>query len=209
MQKKAVIIMENKIVAENGTEFYLSPLQREEVAAAKRLCDVCVGENLYSEKELSETIGSKKQFFWLLKTSSGETVGYIYYLFTDTVSLAKYAKLDEKILLDVCTNGENIGKIQSVGIKKNFRGLGIAASLIKFAVDRLQKAMADTVFTVCWKARGDAFLAPALKACRFNYLSSAENVWYDEKELICPICGGRCRCGAKIYFKKPYKGAKV
>ncbi len=204
-----MIIMENKIVAENGTEFYLIPLHRNEIGNAKQLCDICVGKNLYSEKELVDTVGNKEQFFWLLKNPGGETVGYIYYKFTDTVSLAKYAKIDEKILLDVCENGENIGKIQSVGIKENIRGLGIAAQLIKFAADRLQKAGADAVFTVCWKADGDAFLAPALKSCGFNYLSSAEYVWYDKKELVCPICGGRCRCSAEIYFKKAERGARL
>lgn len=194
--------MENRIAAENGAVFYLSPLRLNEISTAKALCDICVGKNLYSEKDLGNTVEDKKQFFWVLKTEDGETAGYIYYKLTDTKALAKYAKLDEKILLGVSDSGDKIGQIQSVGIKDEFRGLGIAARLIEFAADRLQKADVSAVFTVCWKAENGAFLAPALKSCGFSFLASAENVWYDEKQLICPICGGRCRCGAEIYFKK-------
>lgn len=201
--------MENRIAAENGAVFYLNPLQLNEISETKTLCDICVGKNLYSEKDLGNTVKDKKQFFWLLKTEGGETAGYIYYKLTDTKSLAKYTRLDEKILLKVSDGGGKTGQIQSVGIKEDFRGLGIAARLIKFAVCRLQKAGAGAVFTVCWKAEGGAFLAPALKSCGFSFLSSAENVWYDEKQLICPICGGRCRCGAEIYFKKTRKEARV
>ena len=201
--------MENRIAAENGAVFYLSPLRLDEISETKALCDICVGKNLYSEKDLGNTVENKKQFFWLLKTENGETAGYIYYKLTDTKSLAKYAKLDEKILLEVSDSGDCIGQIQSVGIREDFRGLGIAARLIKFAADRLQKAGASAVFTVCWKAQGGAFLAPALKSCGFSFLASAENVWYDEKQLICPICGGRCRCGAEIYFKKTGKETRV
>ena len=203
--------MENRIAAENGAVFYLSPLRLNEISTAKALCDICVGKNLYSEKDLGNTVKDKKQFFWLLKTEDGETAGYIYYKLTNTKSLAKYAKLDEKILLGVSGSGDKIGQIQSVGIKEKFRGLGIAARLIEFAADRLQKADVSAVFTVCWKAENGAFLAPALKSCGFSFLASAENVWYDEKQLICPICGGRCRCGAEIYFKnrKGTKGMKI
>ena len=141
--------MENRIAAENGAVFYLSPLRLNEISTAKALCDICVGKNLYSEKDLGNTVEDKKQFFWLLKTEDGETAGYIYYKLTDTKALAKYAKLDEKILLGVSDSGEKIGQIQSVGIKEKFRGLGIAARLIEFAADRLQKADVSAVFTVC------------------------------------------------------------
>ena len=103
--------MENRIAAENGAVFYLSPLRLNEISTAKALCDICVGKNLYSEKDLGNTVEDKKQFFWLLKTEDGETAGYIYYKLTDTKALAKYARLDEKILLGVSDSGDK-GKIQ-------------------------------------------------------------------------------------------------
>ena len=55
--------MENRIAAENGAVFYLSPLRLNEISTAKALCDICVGKNLYSEKDLGNTVEDKKKFF--------------------------------------------------------------------------------------------------------------------------------------------------
>lgn len=192
--------MKNKTVAENGAAFYLDPLKPNEVGSAKELCDICVGENLYSEKELYGTVDSENGFFELLKTESGETAGYIYCRIITADGLAEYTKLD-KNLLGVCKSGESIGIIQSVGIKENYRGLGLSARLVEYAAAKLFQ-ITHTVFIVCWKVNGSVALSGALDKCGFKFLSNAENVWYDKPNLICPVCGGRCRCGAEVYYKK-------
>ena len=40
-----------------------------------------------------------------------------------------------------------------------------------------------------------------LKKFGFCYLVNSKRVWYDKKELICPICNGRCKCDGAIYYK--------
>jgi len=183
--------------------FSLSPLSVEEIELARLLCDECVGENLYTKEEIAAAIGSQDRFFYLLKSDEGEAVGYIYYYLTDVESVASYAKLDPALVRAVCPDAcKKVGKIQSVGLRAEHRGAGLASELIRFSLARLKEAEVDVALIVCWKPGGVVPLSKALAECRFTYLAEAKRVWYDDAELICPYCGGRCLCDAEVYYKR-------
>ncbi len=187
---------------ENKAAFYLKPLMEEEIEEARFLCDECVGENLYSKEEIAATIGAVDRFFYLLKSEKGETVGYIYYYLTDEEYIAKYAKLDVELFRAIYSDGnKKVGKIQSVGLKAEYRGIGLAAKMIRFILDTLKEISIDVAFIVCWKPGGVVPLGKALSECHFDYLAEAKQVWYDDTELICPYCKGRCLCDAEVYYK--------
>ena len=108
---------------ENKDRFFLKPLLKEEISEARRLCDECVGENLYSEKEIATTIGASDKFFYLLKSETGENIGYIYFYLTDIESIAEYSRLDINLFREVYSSTDKkVGKIQSVGLKEEYRG---------------------------------------------------------------------------------------
>ena len=188
---------------ENKGVFYLKPLLEEEVNEARLLCDECVGENLYGAEEIASAVGAVDRFFYLLKSEAGEPVGYIYYYLTDPEDIAKYAKLDAELFRKVYSRTDKkVGKIQSVGLKEEYRGIGFAAQMINFILERLKELSIDVTFIVCWKPGGILPLGKALSECKFAYLSEAKKVWYDDTELICPICHGRCLCDAEVYYKR-------
>ena len=56
-------------------------------------------------------------------------------------------------------------------------------------------------FIVCWKPGGVVPLGKALSECNFDFLAETKKVWYDDTELICPYCKGRCLCDAEVYYK--------
>lgn len=194
--------MKYMFTIENNTAFYLKPLMEEEIEEAHLLCDECVGENLYSKAEIVDAIISNDRFFYLLKSEKGETVGYIYYYLTKVENIAKYSKLDVELFRAIYS-GENkkVGKIQSVGLKTEYRGIGLAAKMIQFILEMLKATYIDIAFIVCWKPRGTVPLGRALSECDFKYLADAKRVWYDDTELICPYCKGRCLCDAEVYYK--------
>jgi anaerobic selenocysteine-containing dehydrogenase len=66
---------------------------------------------------------------------------------------------------------------------------------------KLKEISIDVAFIVCWKPRGVVSLSKALWECTFDYLAEAKKVWYDDTELICPYCNGRCLCDAEVYYK--------
>ena len=195
--------MIHALTFENKDRFFLKPLLKEEISEARLLCDECVGENLYSEKEIAATIGAADRFFYLLKSEAEEPVGYIYYYLTDPEDIAKYAKLDAELFRKVYSRtNKKVGKIQSVGLKEEYRGIGFAAQMINFILEKLKEISIDVTFIVCWKPGGILPLGKALSECKFDYLAEAKKVWYDDTELICPICHGRCLCDAEVYYKR-------
>ena len=188
---------------ENKGVFYLKPLSEEEVNEARLLCDECVGENLYGAEEIASAVGAADRFFYFLKSEAGDPVGYIYYYLTDPEDIAKYAKLDAELFRKVYSRTDKkVGKIQSVGLKEEYRGIGLAAQMVNFILEKLKEISIDVTFIVCWKPGGILPLGKALSECKFDYLAEAKKVWYDDTELICPICHGRCLCDAEVYYKR-------
>ena len=187
---------------ENGMAFRLQPLKKEEIEEARLLCDECVGKNLYSADEIAATLNTPDRFFYLLKSEKGETVGYIYYYLTDEEYIAEYSKLDIAVFRDVCAPEHNrVGKIQAVGLKAEYRGTGLAVQMMRFILNELKAISIDVAFIVCWKPGGFVPLGKALGECGFRFLSKAKKVWYDNTELVCPYCSGRCLCDAEVYYK--------
>lgn len=194
--------MTSKFFLQNNEKFFLRPLKVEDVEETLALCDACVGKNLYTKEEIEESIDSKERFFYLLETETGNCAGYIYFYVTEKDSIADYAKLDTKLFDSVCQNTEKrVGKIQSIGVREEYRGSRFAVKLLRFALEKLKENEIAEVFIVCWKKGKEVPLESSLKECRFEFLSVAHKVWYDYTELQCPYCKGRCECDAKVYYK--------
>ncbi len=194
--------MKHRFTHENGQVFCLCPLSQNDAESARLLCDACVGENLYSKEDIQCAITETDRYFYLLKTDEGEIAGYIYYYLTDEASVAKSAKIDAAVLYTVYRATEKkIGKIQAIGLKETYRGMGLAVQMLRFVLDELTAMSVEAVFNVCWKPGGIIPVGKALQECGFHDLTEAKMVWYDEPALICPYCKGRCRCDAELYYK--------
>lgn len=197
------------MIKKSGKEFYLCPLEKEDIEEVLLLCDRCVGKNLYQKEELAQTIGSKERWFLLLKTAEGELAGYIYYYITNAGQIAEDSRISIEKIRQACGQTlepvgklQPVGKIQSVGVKEAFRGQGLAVHMVQYAMNQFSEKGIREVFIICWNAGGRVPLAKTLQKCRFIHLSSAKKIWYDKEDLFCPYCKGRCKCDAEVYFKK-------
>ena len=194
--------MKHMFTLSDGTAFRLQTLGADDVADVSRLCDECVGDNLYSEAEIAGTIDAPDKSFYVLKNENDEIVGYIYYYLTDVGNIAQEAKLDCALFRDVYSaEHRTVGKIQAVGLKAECRRSGLAAKMIRFVLDELKENSIEAVFVVCWKPGGVLPLGRAIEECGFRFLSEAKKVWYDHDELFCHYCNGRCLCDAEVYYK--------
>ena len=189
------------ITLENGMRFHLVPLSEEEIMPTLKICDECVGENLYTKGDLEEAVCSEDSFYYLLKTDDGETAGYIYYYLTDKESIAAAAKLDTGIFDPVYSDKKKkVGKLQSIGLKEHYRDMGLAVFMTEAMIRELSLKAVEAVFVVCWRPGGYVPLKETLLRCGFSFLAESHRVWYDRKDLICPYCRGRCICDAEIYY---------
>lgn len=194
--------MIREFTRESNKGYSIHPLEEKELDEVAALCDECVGKNLYPKEEIGKAIGSKERFFYLLKTAEGKIAGYLYYYLTDVASVARYAKLDINQFLDVYANEKKpVGKIQSIGLKEEYRGLGLATQMMQFLLKELELISVEAAFIVCWKIGNRIPLEKTLCECDFAYLTEAKRVWYDDINLVCPYCKGRCTCDAEVYYK--------
>jgi len=186
----------------NSTLYSFRLLTKEDLEETLSICNECVGENLYSREELEKAIEDPRQFFYLLTAGEKEIAGYIYYYLTDMKSIADYTKLNVELFYDIYPKkAAEVAKIQSVAIRDKYRGSSISVTMIKFALDRLKDIRKELVFGVCWKMGEYVPMKKTLCECGFLYFSEAEKIWYDDTELICPYCKGRCLCDAEVYYR--------
>lgn len=187
---------------QNNTVFSLRTLEEDDLEKAISLCNECVGENLYSEKELREAMEDKNHFFYLLVTEEEEIAGYIYYYLTDLKSISDYTKIDLVQFYDIYRDcAKAVGKIQSVGLKEEYRGSGVAVWMVRFALEELKTQYIEIAVCVCWKMGEVVPLKNTLCECGFQFWKDAKKIWYDNTELICPYCKGRCLCDAEVHYR--------
>ncbi len=166
-----------------------------------QLCGQCVGENLYSKEELASAIGQPDQCFELLLTPEDEIGGYCWSRLTPLDAAAADAKLPPGLLRERLGDVPMVARIQSVGTSPAFRTLGLCRELLERALDWFREMEASAAICTAWKRGGFVPLASNLLKCGFQHLTDSRMVWYDRKDLVCPCCEGRCKCGAAIYYK--------
>lgn len=179
------------------------------VDAAAKLCDRCVGKNLYPYTYLASVLENPEHFFYLLVTAEEEAVGYIYFFLTGLEEMAALSKLPrERLAMISEREAPVIGNLQSIGVTEAWRRHGLSEQLVGFYLEQLQQCLlADAAFGVFWKPEGHVPMEKTLKAFGFRHLEDAHRVWYDKEDLICPYCRGRCACDGAVYYKPIRKEA--
>lgn len=191
-------------------ELTLTPLTQELLEQTVALCDRCVGKNLYTKAELTQAMEGKERQLFLLVTPEKKVAAYAYFRLTD---IAEAERLTKQALRQFEEKGFKehslLGLIQSIGVCEEYRHQGLSKKLVEIALQwLLENTEADIAFGILWKPYGKAPMEAVIKKCGFSYLTDSQNVWYDNENLVCPVCGGRCSCDAAIYYKLLERNAK-
>lgn len=183
-------------------ELVLTALTPELLAEAASLCGECVGENLYTEAQLAEAVGKRDEQFYLLMTPEGSAAAYIYFRLIGLTEAERLARYPLGVESPIFRREVVIGNLQSIGVRREYRNHRLAERLVDtFLSWLIRESDADMAFGVFWKPEGRVPMEPVLKRFGFCYLTDSKKVWYDKKDLICPVCRGRCCCDAAIYYK--------
>lgn len=184
-------------------ELTVTPLTWELLEQTVELCDQCVGKNLYTKAEFAEVMERKDRQIFLLLTPKGKVAAYIYFRLTDIEGVERLAKQSFRQFKEKgFTPYLLFGILQSIGVREEYRHCGLSEKLIEIYLQSLLKdTEADIAIGVFWKPNGIAPMESVLKKYGFFYLTDSPNVWYDNENLVCPVCKGRCRCDAAIYYK--------
>ena len=186
----------------DGVHLYVERLGPGTVPLAARLCDECVGKNLYPPAYLREICGRPKHYFYLLRTPEGEAMGYYYFHLTDLAGMAAFTRLPLTDLTGLCPKRDPVtANLRSIGILPEHRRKDLSIDLVRYFLDMLANRLhADLAFCVCWKPKGKIPVNHSLDAFHFVHLTDVPRFWEDVPDLDCPYCEGRCRCDAAVYY---------
>lgn len=189
--------------ARKEISFTVRRLTEEYLDRAVALCAQCVGENLYPKRYIASILYQPDHYYNLLLTPEGELAGYHYFHLTGLEAAARETRLPVQRLKGI-SKRENpvVAQFQSVGVAPGFQRLGLARRLAELALTEAQAEKADLALCMAWKYDGHVPMGDNLTACGFRYLTDSRMAWYDNEKLVCPICKGRCKCDAAIYYKE-------
>lgn len=172
------------------------------VEEAAALCDRCVGKNLYTRQYLAEVIHKPGHYYSVLMTPERKLAGYIYYYLAGMEGASAVAKLPpEQLPVLPAKQSPVFGVLRSIGVDEAYRRNGLSVRLVEHYLEQLHRAGADMAFGVFWKPGGSVPMEKTLKRFGFSHLTDAHLIWYDNEDLVCPFCKGRCRCDAAVYYK--------
>lgn len=121
------------IVTEDGARYTLCPLKKENVEEIIALCNASVGENMYTREELAEAVDSSNRFFYLAVAEDGNIAGYMYFYLEQFQKLPAFGKLSSTVLTGAgLLKEQTVGNLQSIGVKPEYRGTGLALHLMRF-----------------------------------------------------------------------------
>ena len=196
--------------AENTAGDYIDGLKLERLCEdnldkACRLCDDCVGKDMYTRDYLSDIMTDGRSVFYLLTDPSGEPAAYIFFQPTDLERIAAFTKLGESTVRSIAGDKTTLIHYRSVGVGRKFRGRRLSQKLMERMFSECEAQNIDYIFGACWRQGDNVPMKKVMEQCGFVHIARVEKLWYDEEQLYCPICKGRCSCSAEIYYKK-FKG---
>ncbi len=185
----------------NDGELNFELMSEDTMQAAIDLCDFCVGKNMYTREYMESVLHNPNHRFYLLKNKNDEIVAYTYFYLTDLDDMAEFTKTSKEQLSAMSRKEQPvIGNIRSIGIAEKYRHHHLGVDLMSFSIEEMKRMNADVVFGAFWKINGTFPMAASLKKFDFKHLIDAHNIWYNNEKLYCPVCKGRCKCDAALYY---------
>ena len=84
--------------------------------------------------------------------------------------------------------------------RPDMQGQGIAKEMVKLH-KKLAFPYADIIFNIVWNRKGaEKSIVAVIKHFGAEFLKTIPLYWYDEPDLYCTVCKGRCVCDCDIYY---------
>lgn len=164
----------------------------------KSLCDRRYGTGYLTEALFDSYLECEKLFITALK--DGEFAGFAVMTHANEEHIAENMKMpiDEVRLL---SHGMPPLIFRSHAILEKFEKMGLPVNMTAALMREGKKQGCGTVFASAWMYDGKIPMGKTFDRLGYQQLYIRENLWYDNEDYCCVVCGGRCRCKAMIYVK--------
>lgn len=162
----------------------------------RALCVERFGEGYLAEKDYEAWLKTKELF--LVAEDNGAFCGFCYLMPESYEDLAAYMKLDVATVEKVAC-GKPVLHCRSAALKSDAEHRGVMYRLLSEELKNAKELGFGAAFAPAWSYRGRTPMAHLMDLLGFEQIGIRENLWFDQENYVCVVCGGKCRCQAVIY----------
>ncbi|GHU81891.1 hypothetical protein FACS1894191_8800 [Clostridia bacterium] len=165
-----------------------------------KLANEAFGENYMTSRQLSVFVGSESSFY--IAESDGRLAGYCIFIHETPGETAKHMDRVIRLFPKACEPDTKVCYTKSMAIAGEYKSKGIAKKLFGRCLAESVAAGMQIAWGSAWKIGEIVPMKPIFDNEGFSAIGEVPLAWYDNEEYMCLHCGGRCKCGAVIYYKE-------
>ncbi len=164
----------------------------------RALCDERYGEGYFTREDF-ERFSERPELFTAAE-NDGDFAGFALMVPASEEKVSEQMKIPANEVHKLA-NGKPLLIYKSLALRKQYEKMGLPYTMSKLLLTEAKKQGYGTLFASAWVYNGKMPIEKLFKAFGFIPLGIRNNLWYNETNYRCTVCGGRCRCDAMIFYK--------
>lgn len=174
----------------------IRPLTAEDFPTVKKITESRFGKKYVQYDEYMSWL--EYPGLGLALEADGEFAGYVSLLISSPEKVASHMDLP-LAEVETAAAGKPLIQCRSAALFEEFEGRGYMRQLWLEVMKKAAATGAKAAFCPAWKYRDFIPMDRLLRSLGYQFLCEKEMLWYDDKEHVCRICNGPCKCTAVIY----------
>ena len=177
----------------------LRPAGSDELAAAADLLCESLGENAFSADGLGAKVAEGALLMLLFEEGILRGAGLSEVLGEDRAWFAPFGEAGRAAM-----GAGKVGLLTGMAVAPGHRARGLGAALAGPLLRHLEEQGCARIIAVSWLSGGPNPSGPLLERLGFEPVCEAADVFWEDSRrygLVCPTCGGDCRCAGRLYVR--------
>jgi ribosomal protein S18 acetylase RimI-like enzyme len=187
------------MIPDGAGDIQIVPYTNQYAQEVTALAGKAVGEQTMTGARLAEIAGRRSFFYIAL--ANGALVGYSCLLDLAAKEVAERLQLPAMLLQAYANTQGRVCYIDSIGVAAASRRQGAGAALFEPCLRDAQAGGLSSAWGCVPKNEEDAPIRAILSKSGFKMHSEIPLLWNDQRNYVCRVCGGRCRCAGAIFYR--------
>ena len=160
------------------------------------------GKNYYTRESFIKNLDESKGMCTVaVNRSNNEVLGYCIFFEENLDKAEKHFKIPKEELEAIAGSGDPVCHTKSLALKEGCEKFGIGTELFRKTLDKATDLGYKAAWCPAWVRNDYIPVGNVLKKNDFTYYKTVGDLWKDDKDYHCVVCGGPCRCNAAVYYK--------
>lgn len=179
-------------------DFIFRTAEAKDYDKIKSLCDERYGTG-YITKDMFKNYLDYKELF-ISAFYNDDFVGFAAMIYSTDENTAKKMGMTLEEVKKYASK-KPILIYKSHAIKKKYEKMGLPVAMTSILMSKGKELGYGSVFGSAWIYNNYIPMSKTFDKLGFIPLYKRSNLWYDDENYTCVVCGGRCKCEAMIYVR--------